>query len=87
MGHSLHPRQPGQLTPSPLASILIYGVGGVAERTKAAVLKTAVPLMRHRGFESLPLRQTKMKRNRPGLTPSGDAGYTDRSKLSGAPIV
>ena len=31
--------------------------GGVAERSNAAVLKTAVPLARDRGFESLPLRQ------------------------------
>lgn len=30
--------------------------GGVAERTKAAVLKTVVPFLRDRGFESLRLR-------------------------------
>ena len=34
--------------------------GGMAEWTKAAVLKTAVGLTAHRGFESLSLRLEKM---------------------------
>ena len=41
------------------------GLGGVAERTKAAVLKTAEPLAGFRGFESHPLRQAASR----GLEP------------------
>jgi hypothetical protein len=34
------------------------GAGGMAEWSKAAVLKTVVPLARDRGFESYSLRQS-----------------------------
>ncbi len=41
--------------------MVFYICGGVPEWLNGAVLKTAVPLVRYRGFESHPLRRLDTK--------------------------
>jgi hypothetical protein len=60
------------------AARLSVSVGGVAERTNAAVSKTVTGLWVRRGFESLPLRLLVIA----GARPCG-SGYSPRPRYRG----